>query len=56
MREGRDIQYEAWEEGKQGNMGGRWQLGRELELREWVRETVRGQLGELVQLGFLESL
>lgn len=56
MREGRDIQYEAWEEGKQSNMEGRWQLGRELELRERDRERVRRQLGELVQLGFLESL
>lgn len=43
------------EEGKQGNMRGGWKLGKELELREWVRERVRGKLGALTHLGFPES-
>lgn len=43
------------EEGKQGNMGRGWKLGKELQLRERVRERVRGQLGALTHLGFPES-
>ena len=55
MRERAEVaSMEPGEGGKQGNGGEGWKLGKGLELREWVRERVRGQLGALTHLGFPE--